>query len=197
MSSMFDFNFNNMGRISLDSTDQSQKNIYNTRFANYTLSSYFSNVASDSHVNFATEQPTTLFSGMVNGHGLSGQSVENESKMFFAMKNERPIEKLMLFPRPFLTVPYLGKGSCDPALESQLQQGEIVHDKKSVSTIMEKSFSDYSLYPTNSDMKSRVEDPAKNVEEAALNGWVRGGMTTRDMSTDSKFQNGNRPSGIF
>jgi hypothetical protein len=197
MSSTLDYNFNNMGRISLDSTDQSQKNIYNTRFANYTLSSYFSNVASDNHVNFATEQPTTLFSGMVNGHGLSGQSVDNESNIFFSMENERPIEKLMLFPRPFLTVPYLGKGSCDPALESQLQQGEIVHDKKSVSTIMEKSFSDYSLYPTNSDMKSRVEDPAKNVEESALNGWIRGGMSTRDMSNDSKFQNGNRPSGSF
>ena len=39
--------------------------------------------------------------------------------------------------------------------------------------------------------------PAKNVEEAALNGWVRGGMTTRDMSSDTKFQNGNRPSNSF
>ena len=197
MSSMFDFNFNNMGRISLDSTDQSQKNVYNTRFANYTLSNYFSNIVSDNHVKFAIEQPTTTFNGMTNGHGLSGQSAADESELFFSMENERSVEKLMLFPRPFLTVPYLGKGSCDPALESQLQQGEVVHDKKSVSTIMEKSFSDYSLYPTNSDMKSRVEDPAKNVEEAALNGWVRGGMTTRDMSSDTKFQNGNRPSNSF
>lgn len=197
MSSMFDYNFNNMGRIGLDSTDQSQRNVYNTKFANYTLSNYFSSIISDNHVKFAIQQPTTTFSGMVNGHGLSGKSVDNESDIFFSMENERPIEKIMLFPRPFVTVPYLGKGSCDPALESQLQQGEVIHDKKSVSTIMEKSFSEYYLYPTNSDMKSRVEDPAKNVEEAAMNGWVRGGMTTRDMSNDSKFKNGNRPSNSF
>ena len=197
MASMFDYNFNNMGRIGFDSTDQSQKNVYNTRFTNYTLSNYFSNVASDSHVNFAIQQPTLTFSGMVNGHGLTGGAVDAESAIFYKTENERPAEHIMLMPRPFLTVPYLGRGSCDPALESQLQQGETVSDKKSVSTIMEKSFSAYALYPTDDKMKDRVEDPAKNVEEAALNGWTRGGMLTRDMSTDPKFQQGNRPAPSF
>jgi hypothetical protein len=78
-----------------------------------------------------------------------------------------------------------------------LQQGETVADKKSVSTIMEKSFSQYALYPTDDKMTDRVNDPAKNVEEAAMNGWVRGGMMTRDMSQDPNFQKGNRPSSLF
>ena len=197
MTSIFDYQFNSMGRIGLDSTDQSQKNVYNTRFANYTLSNYFSNVVSDSHVQFAIQQPTTTFSGMVNGHGLINGLVDDESKIFYSAENERPAEHIMLMPRPFLTVPYLGRGSCDPALESQLQQGETVGDKKSVSTIMEKSFSSYALYPTDDKMKDRVQDPAKNVEESALNGWVRGGMLTRDMSSDPKFQQGNRPAASF
>jgi hypothetical protein len=72
---MFDFNFNNMGRISLDSTDQSQKNVYNTRFANYTLSNYFSNIVSDNHVKFAIEQPTTTFNELV------GLMVENDLRL--------------------------------------------------------------------------------------------------------------------
>ena len=197
MASIFDYQFNNMGRIGTDSTDQSQKNLYNTRFTNYTLSNYFSNVVSDSHVQFATQQPTTMFSGIVNGTGLTGGLVDEESKVLYSAENGRPGGHIELFQRPFATIPYLGRGSCDPALESQLQQGETVGDKKSVSTIMEKSFGDYALYPTDDKMKERVNDPAKNVEEAAMNGWIRGGMMTRDMSTDPKFQQGNRPSGIF
>ena len=197
MTTIFDYQFNNMDRISLDSTDQSQKNVYNTRFANYTLSNYFSNVTSDTHVKFAIQQPTTMFSGMVNGHGLISSLVDDESKVLYETENERIVGRKALFERPFITVPYLGKGSCDPALESRLQQGETVADKKSVSTIMEKSFSQYALYPTDDKMSDRVNDPAKNVEEAAMNGWVRGGMMTRDMSQDPKFQKGNRPSTLF
>ena len=197
MSSIFDYQFNNMGRISLDSTDQSQRNVYNTRFANYTLSDYFSNVASDSHVKFAIQQPTVMFTGIANGTGLTGGLVDDESKVLYSAENGRTGGRVDLFQRPFATVPYLGKGSCDPTLESQLQQGETVADKKSVSTIMEKSFGAYSLYPMDDKMTDRVQDPAKNVEEAAMNGWIRGGMMTRDMSTDPKFKEGNRPSSIF
>jgi hypothetical protein len=99
--------------------------------------------------------------------------------------------------RPFLTVPYLGRGSNDPVLESQLQQGEIVSDKKSVSTIMDKSFANYSLYPLDSKMEEKVQNPKYSVEEAALNGWVRGGMATRDMSADPNMVKNNRPNASY
>ena len=198
MTSTFNYNFNNMDRIGMDNTDQSQKNIYNTRFTNYTLSNYFSNITPDSEfVHFATQQPTMMFSGTVSGNGINGQIVDNESNIFFQSQNEHPDEKLSLVSRPFITIPYLGRGSCDAVLESQLLQGEMIHDKKSVSTIMEKSFNNYSLYPIDDIMKDRIEDPAKNIEEAALNGWVRGGILTRDMSSDPNFQNNNRPSGSY
>jgi hypothetical protein len=197
MTSIFDYQFNSMGRISLDSTDQSQRNVYNTRFTNYTLSNYFSNVASESHVKFAIQQPTVMFTGLANGTGLIGGLVDDESNVLYNAENGRTGGRIELFQRPFATIPYLGKGSCDPALESQLQQGETVADKKSVSTIMEKSFSAYALYPTDDKMTDRVNDPAKNVEEAAMNGWTRGGMMTRDMSNDPKFKEGNRPSALF
>jgi hypothetical protein len=94
-------------------------------------------------------------------------------------EQQRPLDKLQLTPRPFLTIPYLGKGSCDPVLESQLLQGELVSDKKSVSTIMEQSFGQYVMYPTDSQMEERVNNPAYTVQEAALDGWVRGGANTR------------------
>ena len=42
MSNVSSYMFHNTDRIGADSADQSQQNIHNVRFANYTLSSYFS-----------------------------------------------------------------------------------------------------------------------------------------------------------
>jgi len=197
MATLTPYTFNNMGNLSSDLTDQSQKNIYNTRFANYTLSNYFSQISSDSHVNFAVQQPAMNFSGVARGEGLSASSVVVDSNLMMNAEQERPLEKLQLFERPFMTVPYLGRGSADPALESQLQQGEVVSDKKSVSTIMEKSFAPYSLYPLDKKMEDYVNNPKNSVEELALDGWTRGGMATRDMAGDDGLVKNNRPNGNF
>ena len=176
---MSSFMFNNLGRIGTDSTDQSQKNLYNTRFANHTLSDFYSAQPANSTIQFASAQPTMVMTGKALGNGLNGSVVDAESFLTLKTEQERPLDKLQLSPRPFLTIPYLGKGSCDPVLESQLLQGEIVSDKKSVSTIMEKSFGQYVMYPTDSQMEERVNNPAYTVQEAALDGWVRGGSNTR------------------
>ena len=194
MSSNFSYTFNNMDRLGSDMTDKTQRTLYNTRFANYTLANYNSQNVSDGHVDFAMQQPTMVTSGTVLGHGLNGQVVDTESILNLKQVHERHFEKLQLFERPFLTVPYLGKGSCDPTLEAQLQQGEVVSDKKSVSTIMEKSFSQYALYPQDEGKKT---DASKLIEEAALNGWVRGGATTRDMTENTEFVKQNRPTSWF
>ena len=168
MTTMSNSLFNNMANLSFDSTDQSQKNIYNTRFTNYTLSNYFSETTSDGHVNFATQQPNMMFSGISKGFGLNGSVIDNDSKLLIKTQQERPLEKLSLQERPFATVPYLGRGSCNPVLESQLLQGEMVHDKKSTGTIMDKSFGNYSMYILDDKMKNHVSD---FVSEKALNGW--------------------------
>ena len=137
------------------------------------------------------------FNGLTNGNGVNATVVDDESVLLLKTEQQRALEKLQLFERPFKTVPYLGRGSCDPALESQLQQGELSSDKKSVSTIMEKSFADYSLYPTDDKMKERINDPSTSVEESALDGWIRGGASTREMSNDDVMKNSNRPNTFF
>jgi hypothetical protein len=197
MASLSTYTFNNMGNLGSDVTDQSQKTVYNTRFANYTLSNYFSELTSDSHVKFAINQPTLNFTGVAHGQGLSAMGIDVDTTLLLKTEQERSLEKLQLFERPFLTVPYLGRGSADPTLESQLLHGEMVSDKKSISTIMEKSFAPYSLYPMDSKMESFVKDPKNTVQEAALDGWTRGGAATRDMAGDDGLVKNNRPNGTY
>ena len=197
MSSVSPYSFNNTSRIGSDNSDQTQNNLHNTRFANHNLANFFSENTSSQHVNFAVQQPTMMFSSTSHGNGLNGNVIDSESNLLLKSEQTLPFEKLQLFQRPFVTVPYLGRGSCDPALEAQLQHGEVVAGKKSVSTIMDKSFSQYLLYPTDDKMEQRVNDASYTVEEAALDGWVRGGKSTREMSNDDIKQHNNRPNGAF
>ena len=174
------YTFQNLGRIGSDPTDNTQRNISNTRFNDYQLTNAFgANKISDSHVKFATNQPDVLFNGLTNGNGLNGSLVEFESLLTLKNEQERSLEKVQLFQRPFATVPYLGRGSCDPVFESILQQGSKLHQQKSVNTIMEQSFLNYTMRPLDENMSIRTNDPSFTVEEAALDGWVRGGMGSR------------------
>ncbi len=185
MASVSGYFFNNMGRIGNDETDKTQKTMLNTRYSNYMLSNYSSDVSSDSHVLFATQQPSVMFSGVAHGGGLSGSVIDNDSRLVLKKSEDRPLEKLQLMQRPFASVPYMGRGYGNPNIESQLQQGEMVSDKKSVSTIMEKPFgTDYTLFVSDTDMANRVQN--FNVEETVMDGWVRGGVASREMSYDRK-----------
>jgi hypothetical protein len=193
MSLMSNYLFNNADRIGMDVTDETQRTLQNTRFSNYTISNYNNESLSDSHVKFATNQPAISFNAVNGGSGVGANVVDFESLLHLKNEQERSLEKIQLIQRPFLTVPYLGRGSCDPVLESQLLQGEIVSDKKSTSTVMDKSFMNYSLYPTDSKMEERVKNTAFTVEESALNGWVRGGASARNIPA-TKFDKNQRPS---
>lgn len=166
---MSDFIFNAMGRIGVDST---QRNLSNTRYAEYTLDGVQNG---DSYVQFATSAPTINFRGTVGG-GLPGSAVDFDSLLMIKAEQQRAFEKLQLIQRPFATVPYLGRGAIDPALESQLRQGEAASERKSVSTNSEMT---YVEYPIMDSVKDRVTNPNYSVEEAALDGWVRGGQASR------------------
>lgn len=185
MSIIGDFVFNNLGRIGADEVDSSQQNIENAKYANYMLDNFLSDKSSKDHVNFATEYLSMNFRGNPGGAGLPGQVIDEDSKLMHP-ESDRSLEKLQLNQRPFTTVPYLGRGFGNPVLESQLQQGEAVADRKSLNTIMEKNFMDYKDYPLLSEVKDRVNDPAFSVEEVALDGWIRGGVDSRNIEYSKK-----------
>ena len=105
------------------------------------------------------------------------QAHEKLSKFLITYQH---FENLQLHQRPFLTVPYLGKGPGNVDVESTLKQGDSVRDRKT--TIMDQEFMDYSKYPLNEDLKARFNDPSKSIEELAMEGWTRGGASTREVN---------------
>lgn len=191
MSSANNLSFYNLDRVEDDKTCISQRTAQNTRYANYVTSNFFSEFPSDEHVQFATSQPAIVPNGN-SGSGVGSNNVEHESILLLKTEQERHLGKLSLMSRPYATVPYLGRGSADPALESQLLEGEQAKDKKSVSTVMSQSFMGYTLYPTDSNMEDRVQNTKHTVEESASDTWVRGGADTRGMAQDAGLAQNNR-----
>jgi hypothetical protein len=185
-----DYTFHQSDRLGNDSVDNTQRTLQNTQYLNSVLSHYSSDRSSTGYVDFATQIPGMMVSGMNGGNGLGGNSVEEESKLFWKTQNERSLEKLQLYERPFLTIPYMGRGSVDPSLESQLMQGENVRGKKSVSTVMEQNFNPLDKYPLDSEKKASF---GNTIEELALDGWTRGGKSARDVQENS-FSKMSKPS---
>ncbi len=173
--------FNMMDRLGMDS---SRRNESNSKYATYMLDNQFRSTKTDEHVKFATLSPNINFRGTVGG--LPSSAVDYDSLLLIKTEQQRSFEKLQLHQRPFLTIPYLGRGASDPVLESRLQQGEVVSDKKSVSTIMDKPYTEQKDFPMLDSLKGRVNNPVFSVEEAALNGWVRGGQSSREEVVFSK-----------
>jgi hypothetical protein len=183
---MSGYSFLNNGRIGLDNADYSQRTLMNTRFAEYSTANYFSSPADDS-VYFATTQPSILMNAQT---GVSPGVVDAESHFLYKTERERSIEKMQMFPRLFTTIPYLGRGSVDPLIESQLMQGEMATQSKSVSTVMDKSFLNYNFTPEEAERPVR-----QKIEEDGLD-WTRGGMLSRELATNGSLQN-SRPSNKY
>ena len=176
MSLVSDYAFNNMVRIGQDNTDYSQRSLQNIQYSNYILTNNFPDT---NYVQFATSQPDVFYSGTHNGPGLAGSIVDVDSKLMIGTEQQRPGGKIQLIQRPYLTIPYLGRGSCDPVLESQLLQGDVVSGKKSVTTISETSYINHSNYPLINTLRESVTNPKFSVEEVAMDGWIRGGSSSR------------------
>lgn len=174
------YHFSQMGRLGNDMTDRTQQNVQNGKHLNAMLYSPFREASVRGHVDFASSTSGLLVNRYQGGAGLDGTVVDDESQLWLKVGQQRPVEKLQLMPRAFLTVPYLGRGSCDPVMESQLLQGETVRGKKSVTTVMEQSFIDPKSYPLEQGIVDRVQDGSNTIEELAMEGWVRGGSSTRE-----------------
>jgi hypothetical protein len=183
MASLYPYTFNGATRIRADNTDRTQQNIQSNKYSEHMMTSYFSNNKSDDYVQFGTSQPGLMFFGGATGgasKGVGAATVDTDTMLTIKRENARALEKLSLQQRPFLTVPYLGRGSCDVGLECQLRQGDVVSGKKSVSTVTEQSFINVQMTPLIDDVKSKITNPAYLIQESALDGWVRGGTATRN-----------------
>ena len=193
MASSANYTFDNLTRIGNDNCDMSQRNVQNLATSNYTLTNFFSSDCSMKRpIEFATSQPNVFYKGG-NQVGVGGCNIDQNSDLLIGSINTHPKCKISLFERPFKTVPYLGRGPSNPVLESHIQQGDMVSNKKSINTISDQCYMGYSNYPLIPSIANSVTNPANLVEGVAEDGWVRGGLPSRELQKDQDYLTSHTP----
>jgi hypothetical protein len=182
-----DFKFNTMSRIGNDHCGLSQSNVQNVEASNYILTNHFSSDCNMSNgISTALTQPNINFSG-THQTGMGGCGIDTNSKLLIESPLSRHKCKISLYQRPFLTVPFLGKGTSNPMLESQLQQGDRQTNKKSVVNSSEQSHIPLHHTPMIPSLAATVTNPVNLVEGVAADGWIRGGVPSRELAKDEDY----------
>jgi len=177
MANVSNYTFENMSRIGSDECCMSQTDLQNVGYANYMLQNYFaSDCSMKSPIALATSQPGVF--------GAGGCNIDDSSNLQIGSIQTHPKAKLDLFHRPFATVPFLGRGSVNPVMEAQIMQGEMLTNKRSVNNLSERSYIKYYQTPLLASVKERIDNDAATNDEP--NGWVRGGVPSRELTRDTK-----------
>lgn len=187
MSIKSNYTFDQMSRIGLDDCCISQTNIQNVAACNYTLQNYFATDCSmKKPIDLATTQPGIMYNGGYNT-AAGGCNINESSNLQIGTIQTHPKCKISLYQRPFVTVPYLGRGSVNPLVESQIQQGELQTNKKSINPMSEKTFWKLTQTPLLPSVREKLANPATSVETSADPGWIRGGLPSRELTRDQDF----------
>ena len=186
MASIYNYTFENPTKIGNDKCGINERDIQNKNFSNYSTQSYFATDCDMKNpIGFATSQPTVFFNGS-HEVGIGGCNVDINSKLKIGTIQTSTKSSISLQQRQFLTVPFLGRGPSRPVEESQLQQGGYLGNKKSCKTIMEKSlrYEQVELVPS---LKASIQNPVNICEDVAAEGWIRGGLPSRELSRDKDY----------
>ena len=187
MLSLTGSSFDQVTRIGDDKCGLSQRNIQNVKAGNYMLSNYRADECGlKKPIEVATSQPNVFIGG---GHhvGPGGCNIDDSSKLLIGNFPPKSKCRISLLQRPYATVPFLGRGESNPILESRVQQGDMVTNKKSITTVTEQNFGPYKNYPLLPEISATVSNAANLVEEVADSGWIRGGLPSREYARDKYY----------
>ena len=187
MASVYDYTFNNITRLGDDKSDLSQRSVRNSNASSYMLDNFRPACPMGSAIDFATSQPNVNFTGS-HQVGIGGCNIDENSNLLLTSLN-RPKCRISLLQRPFATVPFLGRGKSNAVLESQIQQGDLANNRKSAYPSSEFSYGPYVFTPLVPSLKATIANPANLIEGVAADGWIRGGVPSRELVRDKEYSN--------
>lgn len=186
MSSVYNYMFENLSRVGDDVTSLSERNHMNTNFGNYTTTNFFDKKdCLKSPIHMATTQPSVFVNGGKNTVGLNGCAVDSDNTVRIQTMQTNQRCRINLFTRPFVTVPYLGRGIQSVDEETILKQGDLSSSRKTATGHTEESHKNPEEYPLIDSIRHSVTNPNNLVEASADKDWVRGGVPSREFNREN------------
>lgn len=135
----------------------------------------------------AMEQPSVIFRDGYGAGGMDGCKIDTDSLMKNGTIMTNPGCRQQLFSRPYLTVPYMGRGSGDSCVESPLQTGEDTFQRRECNTLSEVTLHNQ-FTPLLPCLKDNIQDARHLIQEDSKKDWVRGGLPSRQIVKNKDYQ---------
>lgn len=178
------FKFNQLTSLEDDKCLLQEKDKQSIGVGNYMLDSYnVCNCKISNVVDNATQNPTIPFK---DGFGISECNVNKDSMLRVGKTKKFPKCPDQLFTRPFATMPYMGRGSGDSYVESELQTGNYYANKRQCNVLSGVTIDNFFL-PMVKNLKDNIQNPMNIIQEDNNAKWVRGGIPTRDIVKDIDY----------
>ena len=181
--------FYNTTRLENDNCFLSQRNQQDVRRGDYLLKNFAdpnNNCEHNESFEMMTNQPGIHFKTSVVP-GIYGCGLDGYKELRIDSQNITPRTKIMLNKRPYVTVPYLGRGEYNADLHSKLRIGDFVNRNEAEQ--IEHDGLKIENYPFIPLVKDTVSNPGNYIVESE--GWVRGGIPSRDFFKDYTYKNLN------
>ena len=131
----------------------------------------------------ATNNPMVYFK---NGYDVGASVIDSSSGMRIGLTKRHPKCPQQLFSRPYLTVPYAGRGPGNIDLETQLQPGEDTSVQRSCNTLSGVTIDNY-FTPLIDHLEANIQNPNHIIPEYVDPGWIRGGAPSRLVIRDIDY----------
>ena len=123
-----------------------------------------------------------------DGYGwtsIKGCNIDKDSNLRNAknLTNLRYINQLS--ERPYLTVPYMGRGVGNKNLETVLVPGEDTFQSKPCNNLSGKDTTKFNMYPLIPCIKNTIQNKKHLIEEE--NGWIRSGAPSRQIIRNKEY----------
>lgn len=171
------FLFNTVERIGEDQCSQDITALQNTQTCNYYMQNYF---VSDCNMTQAKTFATSQIGINYSGADMCGSTIDENSKLLIGGMNTHATCKLDLVPRPFATVPYMGRGATDVTMESEILRGGLGCNRKTVTKLSEQNSLRYQTTPLIPLVKRNIQQGQRQQRDTI----DRGGLSSREMHRD-------------
>tara|TARA_A100001011_G_C14168363_1_gene781332 strand:+ start:487 stop:1128 length:642 start_codon:yes stop_codon:yes gene_type:complete len=134
-----------------------------------------------------TYMNTALSQKNVNFTPGFGVSIDNTEKYVPAKVSRHAGDCNQLFTRPFLTIPYLGKGEHNVDSETNLLSGDNSRNTKTCNNLSGLDMTNYHMVPLVKNIKDNIQNPIHYIPEMNEACWPRGGLDTNQFVLDEDY----------
>lgn len=175
------FNLYTQSRLGNDKCEITNDTLQSEFPGKYIVSNYHSCYCGAPNVsNIAYSQPNIYYRDGFGHSSLNGCNIDKDSFMRNGSILTHGPSPQQLFTRPYLTVPYMGRGVGNSCTESELITGDQTNSKRACNTLAEITINN-NFIPLVPCLGNNVQNPRHLIPEVVKEGWIRGGVPSRQI----------------